>query len=83
METCLTSKVVLTVSYLFIIWGSFGMIVFATKFTFSTGFKLMKYTKEKYLGLNGYQVWRDSWILIIVGTALQVLNIWGLICVTK
>ncbi len=59
-------------SYVFIILGSIGMIIFATKFPFSTSIKDLRIKGEKFIGLNGCQVWIWSWILIIAGTFIQL-----------
>lgn len=68
--------VFVSLSYIFIITGSIGMMVFATKFPFSTKMKDLKYASERFLGLNGYGVWMVSWFLIILGTTIQLIVYW-------
>jgi hypothetical protein len=69
-------KIVFSLSYIFIILGSLGMIIFANKFSFSTRIKDLKLTNEKFLGLNGYKIWIGSWSLIIFGTIIQLVIPW-------
>jgi len=67
-------KILNSFSYILIITGSLGMMVFATKFSFSTRIKDLELTEEeRYLTLNGFQVWKYSWISIIVGTVIQLI----------
>jgi hypothetical protein len=68
--------VYISLSYLAIIFGSIGMIFFATKFPFSTSIRDLKLVTERFLGLNGYIVWWLSWSLIIVGTGMQLIDFW-------
>ncbi len=72
-------KILLTVSYLLVIVGSGGMIAFGRKFPLVGGIWELKYTAERFIGLNGYQVWVYSWIAILIGTAGQLL---GALCQT-
>jgi hypothetical protein len=72
----LALKLIFSISYLLIILGSVGMMFFATKFTFSTRIRDLEYTNERLIGLNGFQVWKYSWILIIIGTVIQMINYW-------
>lgn len=72
----ITRIVYMSLSYLSIICGSMGMMFFATKFPFSTNIKQLKFAPERFLGLDGYQVWWLSWLLIIVGTFIQLLDFW-------
>ena len=76
MKICIILKIVISLSYIFVILGSVGMIIFATKFPFSTRIQDLKYADEKILGLNGYQVWMFSWLLIILATVIQLINYW-------
>jgi len=69
-------KIVISSSYISIICGSVGMMVFVTKFPFSTSIQDLRYVRERVFGLNGYQVWRFSWLLIILGTIIQLINYW-------
>ena len=71
-----TDKIFFTISYLLVIVGSVGMIVFGSKFPFATGIAQLKDTPERFLGLNGYQVWVYSWIAILLGTAGQLIATW-------
>lgn len=59
-------------SYSSIIFASIGMILFATKFPFSTSIWQLKYAKERVLWLNGCQLWVISWFLVILGTTIQL-----------
>ena len=70
----LIGKFVLIVSYLLIILGSFGMILFAIKFSVSTNIRDLEYIHEKVFFLNGFQLWATSWSLIIAGTAIQLVD---------
>ena len=69
-------KIIFTISYALVIAGSSGMLVFAFKFPFATGIAQLKDTPERFLGLNGYQVWVYSWIAILLGTAGQLSATW-------
>lgn len=60
-------------SYMLIILGSIGLILFATKFSFSTRTADLKYANERLLSLNGYQVWKYSWAIIIAGNIIQLV----------
>jgi hypothetical protein len=66
-------KILLTASYLFVIAGSGGMIAFGRKFPLARAIWQLKDTPERFIGLNGYQVWLYSWIAILIGTAGQLL----------
>jgi hypothetical protein len=63
-------------SYLLIVLGSIGMILFITKFPVSTRIKDLELTPTRIFSLNGYQVWKLSWLLIILGSLFQLLTIW-------
>ena len=67
-------KVAIAASYLFIIGGTVGLIILATKFPFASFFWELRHAKERYLGLNGYTVWILSWSLIVAGTGIQFLD---------
>ncbi len=70
-------KIVFTVSYALVIVGSGGMIAFAYKFPLAGGgIWQLKHTSERFLTLNGYQVWVSSWFAILLGTAGQILATW-------
>ncbi|MCZ6758853.1 MAG: hypothetical protein O7D29_00545 [Gemmatimonadetes bacterium] len=69
-------KVTVTVSGLLVVLGSIGMIVFATRFPFSTRIRDLESTPERVCGLNGYQVWKYAWSVIIIGALGQVLASW-------
>jgi hypothetical protein len=69
MSSCL--ELLLNIfSYVFVLLGSFGMIIF-TRFPFSTVIKDLELSSERFCGLNGYQVWMISWVFIILGTMIQ------------
>lgn len=66
-------KCIVVLSYIAIFMGSWGMIIFAKKFPFSTNIQDLQLS-NKYLGLNGYQFWVWSWRLILGGTFFQLLD---------
>jgi len=57
-----------------VVLGSIGMILFASKFPFTTAIWELKHTKERVLFLNGYYVWVLSWFFIIAGALIQLWN---------
>lgn len=59
--------------YSYIIIGSMGMILFTQKFPFSSRIQELEYTPEKLIGLNGYEVWAISWVLMIPGGISQLM----------
>lgn len=61
-------------SYLLIIAGSTGMIIFATGFPLSSKIGDLCLSSERFLELHGYGVWMLSWVLIITGTVLQMID---------
>jgi len=61
-------------SYLFIIVGSVGMMIFMAKYPFGSGMTDLEHTRRPILGLNGKQFWLLSWFLIIAGTAIQLMD---------
>lgn len=69
-------KVLLSFGYVFVVLGSVGMIVFATKFGFSTHLGGYRNLENRYLGMDGACVWWVSWCLIIAGTVLQLIGYW-------
>lgn len=69
-------KIIFTASYLLVIVGSGGMIVFAVRFPFASGIWELKHAKERFLRLNGYQVWVYSWFAILLGTVGQIIATW-------
>jgi hypothetical protein len=64
-------KVFGVLSYLLTIAGAGGMIVFSQKFPLTTAIWMLKHTQERFLGLNGYEVWIASWLFIISGSLVQ------------
>jgi hypothetical protein len=48
--------VIVILSYLMIIPGSLGMMIFATKFSFSSRINDLELTQERFIRLNGYQL---------------------------
>lgn len=70
------SKIQNSLGFLFIVLGSLGMIGFATKFPFSTRIKDLKRHPARWLGLNGYHVWKWSWIFILLGSLIHVSIVW-------
>ena len=73
MGNGLLFQILMCLSYFFIICGSIGMVIIVTKFPFSSNLGDLSLTKDRFLGLNGKQVWILSWILIIAGTVFQLL----------
>jgi hypothetical protein len=69
-------RLLVSFSSVLIICGSAGMILFASRFPFSTSIKELKFSDERWYGLNGYEVWVWSWCLIIIGTVIQLLSYW-------
>jgi hypothetical protein len=72
----LALKLIFSISYLLIILGSLGMMFFATRFPLSSRIKDLEYAQERFVGLNGFQIWKYSWIAIIIGTIIQLINYW-------
>ena len=75
----MTSQVVWPVvvgfSYVSIIAGSIGMMVFATKFPLSGRIQDLRLLADTtFLGMTGDIVWFLSWLLIIAGTLIQLLD---------
>jgi hypothetical protein len=66
-------KILVSLAYVLVVCGSIGMIIFATKFPLSSRNKDLRHSEERFLGLNGYQVWLYSWLLIILGTIMQLI----------
>lgn len=69
-------KLILTFSYLLVIAGSVGMVLFATKFPSANFLWELEGTRERLCGLNGHQIWKYSWGAIILGNAGQLLAVW-------
>ncbi len=61
-----------TLVYILGILGSIGMMLFVKMFGFATNMDDYRYMK-KFLGINGYQWWYLSWVLIIAAGVLQLL----------
>jgi len=55
-----------------VVLGSVGMILFASKFPFTTAIWELKHAKERFLFLNGYYLWNLSWFFIIAGSLIQL-----------
>jgi hypothetical protein len=60
-----------SLSFLLALIGSLGMIVFAVRFPFSTNLHDLKLTEQRFLRLDGAQVWIRSWVLIISSIVIQ------------
>jgi len=69
-------KIAATMSGVLIVIGSVGMILFATKFPFSTRIRDLELSPERLLGMNGYQVWKYAWVSIVLGAVGQALVPW-------
>jgi len=67
-------RLILSGSYLLIMAGSMGMMIFATRFPLSSKISDLRLSSERFLGLHGYVVWMLSWVLIIIGTVLQMID---------
>ena len=76
LQTALPAKAVLTFSYLLVVAGSLGMVLFTTRFPFTTILSEQQCAEQRLCGLNGQQVWRYSWGAIILGTMGQLLALW-------
>jgi hypothetical protein len=71
------AKIVFTISYLLVILGSIGMIIFIKEFPLASNPEELKlWNKGKLMGLNGYQVWKYSWVAILFGTVGQLIACW-------
>lgn len=66
--------VVVALSYWAVIGGCTGMIAFAQVFPSSTHIRDLRLASERFLRLNGYQVWIVSWSLITGGTTIQFVD---------
>ena len=71
-----TAKLIFTASYSFVLIGSVGMVLFSTRFPFAMNNWELELAKERLCGLNGHQVWRYSWVAIIMGTVGQIVGTW-------
>jgi hypothetical protein len=69
-------KTVASMFGLLVVLGTSGMVLFATRFPFSTRIRDLELAKERACGLNGYQVWKYSWFAIIIGTLGQIIAMW-------
>ena len=70
-------KLLVSAGYVFVVLGSLSLIVFATKFGFATNLDDYEVSPTRYLRMNGKQVWWLSWILIVLGTSLQLVYVWA------
>ena len=71
-----SAKLIFTASYSFVLIGSVGMVLFSTRFPFATSTWQLELAEERLCGLNGHQVWRYSWVAIIMGTVGQIVGTW-------
>jgi hypothetical protein len=71
MTQCM--KFVFSFSYVLVMLGSLGMMVYATKYGFATNSDEYRLSRKKFMGLNGAQMWRVSWVLILLGTFGQLI----------
>ena len=76
MQSCPILKVILSFGYILVVLGSLGMMIFATKFGFSTNLDGYRLSKDRFLCMDGAQVWLASWVLIIIGTIMQLIGYW-------
>ena len=51
------------------------MVLFSTRFPFSTALWELKVAPQRLAGLNGHKVWRCSWGAIILGTLLDEMMV--------
>ena len=58
--------------YVLGIMGSVGLMAFLKIFGFATQMDDYR-SMDKFMGINGYQWWYLSWVLIILAGVLQVL----------
>lgn len=64
----------------FVVIGSIGMLIFASKFPFTTAIWELKNAKERFLFLNGYYLWNISWGFIIAGSIIQLFETFNRLC---
>jgi len=76
MPADLLVKAILSTSYLLVTAGSAGMVLFATRFPFSTRIRDLELVGDRVLWLNGYQVWKYGWACIIAGSLGQLIALW-------
>ena len=72
----MAEKIIVSLSYVLIMLGSVGMILFATKFPFSTRIQDLTLSERRLFGLNGFHFWIVSWGSIIMGTLIQLIHYW-------
>lgn len=70
------AKLIYTLSYVLTLAGSWGMIMFAKKFSFASSLSDYDSSPERLMRLSGYQWWKCSWIAIITGTVGQLVAMW-------
>jgi hypothetical protein len=70
-------RIILSISYSLVIAGTMGLILFACRFPLSGRLKDLEHAPQRLFGLlNGYQVWKWSLLLILMGTAGQLIACW-------
>ncbi len=65
-------KVIVSLSFISMILGAIGMIIFATRFPFSTRIKDLQLAEERIFGLDGYQLWMTAVVPILRTGGRQV-----------
>ena len=71
----MATRVVLTLAYFLAIVGSCGMIALK-RFPLSSNIDELRYSMERFCGLDGSQLWMWSWVLILLSGALQLISVW-------
>jgi len=68
------SKALMVISYLCIILGSVGMVIYFVDFPFPTDIASAKSCKGKKINITCFSWWLGSWLLIIFGTIVQLFH---------
>jgi hypothetical protein len=68
------AKALMVISYLCIILGSIGMVIYFVDFPFSTSLADAMSVKGYHIPIKSLFWWFGSWLLIIVGTTIQLFH---------
>jgi hypothetical protein len=68
------AKALMVISYLCIILGSIGMVIYFIDFPFSTSLADAMSVKGYHIPIKSFFWWLGSWLLIIIGTTIQLLH---------
>jgi hypothetical protein len=69
--------VFVSLGYVLVVLGSWGLAVFAVRFGLATNLDDYEVSPTLFLGMNSKQVWWLSWILIVLGTSVQLAYVWA------